>query len=488
MNQSQYRFTLDLQSTQSQVCIPVTRGDTARTWLISFRDRSKTYTLTDGCLAKLEILRPTGTHIEEFCPIENNSTVRYSFSQNKNTAAVEGFHECAVVLYDEEGHIIGSPRFSMIVSSRVINSDNIKLSDETKLSVDSMITEEASRRNAEVARVNAESERISAEATRAESEAQRTLNEAARQTADTERSLSEESRTRRFEALQKEIRTAAATLVSPIVTVTPTENGHQVKITDHKSEHMFLVMNGKNGEQGPKGDTGATGKDGTAGYSPIKGVDYFTEADKAEIIQAVLDGIGCPVFGFVNENNNIILSGTLPDGNYSVKYEMEDGSTIDIGILDREPDQMVYTDLVLSACDLNGVIVSYKRDAYNSSTNGPLTGSATGITGIGIMPITSGITHEIYVYGLDFKGGNNERLTAYKRSGYAWVSGQNEVKNLKAGMTVSNMITGVTKLGDYYHKLTTTAWSSANGFALSGTTVDGVEPIVTVDEPIFKVG
>ena len=251
MNTSQYRFTLDLQSTQSQVCIPVTRGDTARTWLISFRDGSSTYKITDGCLAKLEILRPTGTHIEEFCPIENNATVRYSFSQNKNTAAVEGFHECAVVLYDEEGQIIGSPRFCMIVSDRVVSVDTIPLSDENKLIIDSIIPEEISRRNAETERINAEAERTA-------SETQRTLNEAARQTADTERSLAEENRNKRFETLQKEINTAAATLVSPTVTVTPTENGHQVTVMDHKGEHMFNIMDGKDGKQGIQGPSGKT--------------------------------------------------------------------------------------------------------------------------------------------------------------------------------------------------------------------------------------
>ena len=251
MNTITYSFTLDLNATQSQIAIPVTLGDTARTWLISFRDGSSTYKISDGCLAKMEIMRPTGTHIEEFCAIEKNSTVRYSFLQNPNTAAVEGFHECAVVLYDEEGNIISSPCFSMIVSPRVINSDNIKLSNENKLIVDSIITEEISRRNAET-------ERSTAEASRIVSEAQRTLNEAARQSADSERSLAEENRNKRFETLQKEINTAAATLVSPTVTLTPTENGHQVKITDNKGEHMFSLVNGKDGAQGIQGPSGKT--------------------------------------------------------------------------------------------------------------------------------------------------------------------------------------------------------------------------------------
>ena len=122
----------------------------------------------------------------------------------------------------------------MIVSDRVISRDNIKLSDENKMILESMIAEEAFRQNAEASRIA--------------SEAQRTLNETARQTADSERSLAEESRNKRFETLQKEINTAAATLVSPTVTVTPTENGHQVKITDNKGEHMFSVVNGKDGK------------------------------------------------------------------------------------------------------------------------------------------------------------------------------------------------------------------------------------------------
>ena len=47
---------------------------------------------------------------------------------------------------------------------------------------------------------------------------------------------------------------------------------------------------------------------------------------KADVIEG-------DVFGYVDENNNIVLQGKLDDGTYAVKYEMEDGSTIDIGEL-----------------------------------------------------------------------------------------------------------------------------------------------------------
>ena len=65
------------------------------------------------------------------------------------------------------------------------------------------------------------------------------------------------------------------------------------------------------------------------------GKDYvLTEADKSEIAAQVIEMLGGnPIFGIVDENNNIIVSGDLPDGTYSVKYEMDDGSKVSIGNL-----------------------------------------------------------------------------------------------------------------------------------------------------------
>lgn len=89
---------------------------------------------------------------------------------------------------------------------------------------------------------------------------------------------------------------------------------------------------GAKGDKGDKGDTGTTGATGEPGYTPVKGVDYFTDADKNELVNMVITQLGgSPIFGVVDENNNIILNGNLADGTYTVKYEMEDGSTVDIG-------------------------------------------------------------------------------------------------------------------------------------------------------------
>lgn len=92
-------------------------------------------------------------------------------------------------------------------------------------------------------------------------------------------------------------------------------------------------------------DTGMPSR-GADGYTPQKGVDYFTEADRAAMVAAVIESLGGnPVFGYVDENNNIIVSGNLADGTYSVKYELEDGSTVDIGQLVLTDGQPVEPDV-----------------------------------------------------------------------------------------------------------------------------------------------
>lgn len=100
--------------------------------------------------------------------------------------------------------------------------------------------------------------------------------------------------------------------VSPIVTIENFDGGYALKITDAVGTQGCFVMNG---------------------IIPEKGTDYWTEADKTEIINEVLDAINIPVIGSVDENNNIVLTGNLAGGTYTLKYESTDGSTTEIGAL-----------------------------------------------------------------------------------------------------------------------------------------------------------
>lgn len=48
---------------------------------------------------------------------------------------------------------------------------------------------------------------------------------------------------------------------------------------------------GQPGETGPQGDKGDKGDTGADGYTPVKGVDYFTDAEKAALVQDVLNAL-----------------------------------------------------------------------------------------------------------------------------------------------------------------------------------------------------
>ena len=188
MNSTYYRFSLDMHSVQSQISLPVSLYDTARTLYMSFTDGGKPYVIEKGCLAKLTIARPSGTKVHEFCPIQGNTTAVYPFSQNEYTASEEGIHECEVTLYGRDGTKITAPRFTMVVSDRVVNhDDNNGITDEHIGIVDEIARNEVLRQASEDGRVVAEAERDEAEAGRATAEDDRVTAEKDRANADAER-------------------------------------------------------------------------------------------------------------------------------------------------------------------------------------------------------------------------------------------------------------------------------------------------------------
>ena len=81
--------------------------------------------------------------------------------------------------------------------------------------------------------------------------------------------------------------TGITALGTVIQSVTINETGHLiVTFTDGSPLDVGLVKgaDGAAGKDGTDGKDGVNGRDGDPGYTPVKGVDYFTEDDKAEII------------------------------------------------------------------------------------------------------------------------------------------------------------------------------------------------------------
>lgn len=142
---------------------------------------------------------------------------------------------------------------------------------------------------------------------------------------------------------------AGVGIKSVVQTTTSSADGGNNVITVTKTDgttSTFVVKNGS------KGSTGAAGAKGADGYTPVKGVDYWTEADQESIVQQVIAALGTPVFGRVDENNNIILSGELGNGAYTVKYEDADGNLIDIGAL----SMISYINQIAISTDTDGSI------------------------------------------------------------------------------------------------------------------------------------
>ena len=179
-------------------------------------------------------------------------------------------------------------------------------------------------------------------------------------------------------------------------------------------------------------DTGvnAEGDDGEDGKTPAKGTDYFTAADKAELINAIKGsltlgiasdgliyifvdgtpvGTGIPqdqsgdVFGYVDENNTIVLNGNLSDGTYTVKYEMENGDIVDIG--NMVLDSTVYYSVAsnLTNCSINN---STKTAPQGSSFSATITANSgyelkfvTATMGGSAVTVTNGVINIASVTG-----------------------------------------------------------------------------------------
>lgn len=106
--------------------------------------------------------------------------------------------------------------------------------------------------------------------------------------------------------------------------------------------------------------------------------------DIAEIVQEVITTLGAPVFGRVDAENNIILSGNLAEGIYTLKYEDAEGNVIEIGTV--EVGEKTPTSGYAEITWYDGV----KLDKNNGSE-----GSGTGYCASSYIEIMDGYTYTV---------------------------------------------------------------------------------------------
>jgi hypothetical protein len=124
MQKSRYSFVLDLQSTESQICLIAAEGDTNRELAISFSDGGVPFNLSGNETVVIFIEGPAGTH-KAACTVENGGAY-YKF--DKYTCPIEGFHKCQLFIFegkvDEnyellvEGDELWSPQFGLFVGPK----------------------------------------------------------------------------------------------------------------------------------------------------------------------------------------------------------------------------------------------------------------------------------------------------------------------------------------------------------------------------------
>lgn len=158
MNNSDYRFTLDVQIHQAQVSVPVTFGDSARRLCIGLTDGRKPYVIGEGCRAVFSAKKADGTVLKNDCIIERN-VILYEFTEQ--TASAEGVMHCDITLYAMDGKVLTSPQFIIVVDKKVVRDAEMiaTLSESESTTLDGIIASENARVAAENERKARDEER-----------------------------------------------------------------------------------------------------------------------------------------------------------------------------------------------------------------------------------------------------------------------------------------------------------------------------------------
>lgn len=246
MNYSIYRFTLDIHKTKSQVSIPVLFHDTGIQFFITLTDGGRPYFIEDGCRAVFSAKKSDGKPLLNDCIIEDNTRVRYDFTEQ--TTNCEGMMNCEIRLYGKDGELITTPAFVVVVDARVIYDNDVKESYGESTTLDNIVAYEESRLAGERMRIAAEDERAAAEEARAEAEAERVLAEADRRDAEIvrnnteiERSVEEAVR----QANEAERVAAFAHMLGSWVAYSAHEDGTDYTWTWSEGQRYIGICNGK---------------------------------------------------------------------------------------------------------------------------------------------------------------------------------------------------------------------------------------------------
>lgn len=125
-----YRISLDVHKIESQVSITTFRGDSGHKIVANLTEDGKPLPLSKNCTVNFEALKADNHTLINECYIDDGKIV-YEFKQNTpegetcQVTAYPGTVKCQFKLIGENGRIISSPRFTIVVEEAVCNEGEI---------------------------------------------------------------------------------------------------------------------------------------------------------------------------------------------------------------------------------------------------------------------------------------------------------------------------------------------------------------------------
>lgn len=132
MNYAVYNIALDIHKTGSQVALSMIRGENKRKIVISLTENGRPYKISEGTKVELghfTALKPDNNFIYNECEIDEENNVIIYYVTSQTTAAV-GEVKCQIKLSDNNGELLFTPQFSIIVANTLYNEEPIVASSE----------------------------------------------------------------------------------------------------------------------------------------------------------------------------------------------------------------------------------------------------------------------------------------------------------------------------------------------------------------------
>lgn len=242
------------------------------------------------------------------------------------------------------------------------------------------------------------------------------------------------------------------------------------------------------------------GKQGDPGKTPVKGTDYWTPADLEDIVQQVIAALGTPVYGTVDENNHITLSGHLVDGTYTLSFEDSDGFVVAYAGTIKKVTGPSYTNQIPISTDASGAVYNgtgYKVGVRLRSTGEEAALSVAAATNpafvTGYIPVTTGQTLYLENCYIDTNGINGSASSTETKNYYGEAVGSLYLTLCNSSKTVMHAISWVNAATSEHLSMTPDAdgivkqikiLRSGVSFVRIGLAGDAPNAIVTVDQPI----